>query len=228
MKRYLAFYACAALLLLLWAAHGRFVSWSDSRSRARATPLQRPLDTLPFSVGEWRGRPSDLPDDVIRAAEADEFIYRTYYDADGRPVTLYITYYGGLYRNIPHGPETCYPMSGWKVLDSHLATDPAGKCPHQQLLFGNQLERHLVFYWYYLNGKRMAGESRTRLGYAVNLLRGSGGSIVQVEISADAAGRTEAARERLENFRSALEPLLKTILPAPQGAAQTQTGPNPQ
>jgi len=193
MKRYLAFYACAALLLLLWAAHGRFVSWSDSRSRARATPLQRPLDALPFSVGEWRGRPSDLPDDVIRAAEADEFIYRTYYDADGRPVTLYITY-----------------------------------CPHQQLLFGNQLERHLVFYWYYLNGKRMAGESRTRLGYAVNLLRGSGGSIVQVEISADAAGRTEAARERLENFRSALEPLLKTILPAPQGAAQTQTGPNPQ
>ena len=220
----LAFYACTAILLGLWASHAQFVSWADSRSRARAIPLQRPLETLPASFAQWRGRTTRLPDDVVQAAEADQHICRTYYDSAGRAVTLYVTYYGGLYRNIPHGPATCYPMSGWKMLDSQLLADATG-AQHQKFIFSKQLEKHLVLYWYYLNGARLVGESSTRMSYAARLLRGAGGSIVQVQITANAHRDADAAHEHAEAFRKTLEPLLHEIIPDTTTAQHTETVP---
>jgi len=216
MKQYAYFYICAGLLAGLWVAQEVFEDWSDARSRTRYVPLQRPLDELPFSIGHWLGRSVDLETEIVRVAQADQFIRRNYYDTQGSCVALYITYYAGLYRVIPHGPGTCYPMGGWKTLETEAVADDRADPACYLFLFEKELDRQAVMYWYYVNGARLAGRSRTRLRFAAGILSGSGGSIVQVQLATDAADGKERAAEVLSNFRNALEPVLAEFLPAPQ------------
>ena len=219
MKKHAYFYICAGVLVGLWLAQEMFEDWSDARSRTRYIPLQQPMNDLPFSIGHWFGRSVDLELEIVQVAEADQFIRRNYYDPQGRSVALYMTYYGGLHRVIPHGPGTCYPMGGWKTLETQAVADERANPAYHLFLFEKELDRQVVMYWYYVNGVRLAGTSWTRFRFASDVLSGSGGSIVQVQLAADATGGKERATEVLNSFRNALDPVLAEFLPAPQTEA---------
>ncbi|NQT18489.1 MAG: EpsI family protein [Planctomycetes bacterium] len=214
MRKYSYFYVCAVLLAGLWAAHGSFVGWSDSRSRARSIPLRKPLEAVPFRIGQWLGRSVGLGPEIVQVANADEFIRRNYRNNSDGSVALYITYYAGLYRVVPHGPGVCYPMGGWKTLEHQTVSDGTGSATHHLFVFEKELDKQVVVYWYYVNGMRLAGSSWTRLRFASDVLRGSGGSIVQVQLATDLTATKTEALAALNDFRAQLEPLLAEFLPA--------------
>lgn len=216
MRKNSYFYICAALLAGLWVAHGRFVNWSDSRSRTRSIPLRKPLETFPSRIGQWIGQPVELGPELVQVTGADQFIRRNYRNKSGRSVALYVTYYAGLYRFVPHGPGVCYPMGGWKTLERQTVSEDTGDLRHHLFVFEKELDKHVVMYWYYVNGVRLAGPSWTRLRFASSILSGGGGSIVQVQLAAGLEGSKAAAMQVLDDFRAEFEPLLAEFLPAHQ------------
>ena len=220
MKEHRAIYLCTAILVGLWLADASFEKWSDARGRTRSAPLRMPLEQIPFSLGEWHGRSVELDPDVVKASQADQFIRRDYCNASGRVVGVYVTYYGGLYQGVPHGPKTCYPMAGWTIADDTLITGQDGKPDCRQFLFQKDLDAQLVLYWYYVNGVRLANESWTRLQFVSRILRGAGGSIVQVHLTASLDNTTIAAAQgTLSTFRHRFQNVLDAALPDPTASA---------
>ena len=210
------FYICAVLLAGLWLAHGSFVGWSNSRSRTRSIPLRKPLEAFPSRFGQWVGRPVELGPEIVQVAGAEQFIRRNYRSNSGRSVALYVTYFAGLYRFVPHGPGVCYPMGGWKTLEHQTVSEDTGTLKHHVFVFEKELDKHVVMYWYYVNGMRLAGPSWTRLRFASGILSGSGGAIVQVQLAADLDESKAAAMQVLNDFRAEFEPILAEFLPARQ------------
>lgn len=206
------FYLCAFLLVSLRIGQACFEHWADARSRDRSLPLNGALCDIPFSLGQWLGRSVDLDQTVLKSAAADQFIRRDYSNAAGDSVALYVTYYGGLRHNVPHGPGVCYPMSGWKMLENRLLTTPHGDC--RLFVFEKETDRQLVLYWHYINGVRMADARRTRLAIASQILTGTRGSIVQVQLGVSATGRdTDDALQSATAFLMHLDPVLNRLLP---------------
>jgi len=104
--------------LILLATAGMLTRWIDHQRRdgiAGFTPLQGPLSEIPQRLGSWVFT-QDLPieSDVLRTADVDEFIHRTYVDpSSGRQMVLYIGYWGRENIGMGHGPDVCYPAVGW-------------------------------------------------------------------------------------------------------------------
>jgi len=224
MRKHAYFYICAALLASLWIAEKAFEGWADTRSRARPIPLRGPLSDIPFIIRQWHGRSVELEGAIVRVAGADQFISRNYRNPDGQSVGLYITYYGGLYRVIPHGPGTCYPMGGWKTTHTRTVNDKTGTPAHYLFFFEKELDKQAVIYWYYVNGTRLAGTSWARFRFATDLLRGSGGSIIQVQLATDVSGDGKEALDALNDFSRALGPVLAEVLPQPDDKTGNEKG----
>jgi EpsI family protein len=213
MKLISAYVACGALLTALWGGQLWFEAWAQTRMQSRALELQKPLSEFPYAVGNWLKRDVDLDPDVVRAAEADQILRRDYLSTDGQRVGVYITYYGGLHRFIPHGLGTCYPMGGWKLSRALTLNGPDDAPAWQLFLFEKELDRHLVLYTHYVNGKRLASISWTRLHFASGLLGGARGSIIQVELFSNVSGGLSDSRQRLQDFAQLLAPVLDEYLP---------------
>ena len=216
-----AFCMCAVLLVGLRVGQSMFEGWADARSRDRSLPLRGTLSNIPFSLGEWYGRTVELDQAVLRSAAADQFIRRDYFNAAGGSIALYVTYYAGLQRNIPHGPTVCYPMAGWKTVENRLIAAADGNC--QLLVFEKELDRQLVLYWHYVNGVRLADASWTRVCFATGILTGARGSVVQVQLATPAMGyNADRALESATSFAKQFQAVLDRVLPKP-GELQTES-----
>ena len=83
---------------------------------ATIVPLKAHLDTLPRTLGPWRGRDAELDDSALRILAADELINREYSRGDGRAAFVNVTYYGSPYFRWFHSPLKCYDLGGWNEL----------------------------------------------------------------------------------------------------------------
>ena len=202
-----------SLLAGLWLAEAAFERWSDVRVGTRALPLRQPLDTLPVAIGQWHGRTVSVDPETIEVTESDEFIRRDYYDASGRVVAMQVAYYRGLHRLIPHGPGVCYPMAGWKTARHGFVTDPGGVPGYHCFVFSKELCRQAVIYWYYVNGTKLSSPLWTRFSFASRIVRGVGGSIVQVQLGTPVTGSEQGCFELLDAFRRELTGPLEACLP---------------
>src|SRR5262249_12097469 len=79
--------AVAFVLLLSTAALARSV-------RTETLPEPAALAALPFALGGWRGQDAGALDaETVRILAADEYLNRTYEEANRSPVGLYVAYY---------------------------------------------------------------------------------------------------------------------------------------
>ncbi len=107
----------AVVLLLLGA--GTLHRWAYASRTGVASAYRAPsadLSEIPSRLGGYAFR-RDLPlsAEVLQVAGVDRFVYREYVaPATGQPVSLYIGYWGRENRGMGHGPEVCYPATGWR------------------------------------------------------------------------------------------------------------------
>jgi hypothetical protein len=105
-----------ALLALAGAAQ-RWVQAGRVQAAARVRPLSTPLATLPQRFGSFSFRwDFEMPPDVLRVSQVDSFLHREYRE-DGAdwPCVLYVGYWGRPNTGLGHGPEVCYPATGWSM-----------------------------------------------------------------------------------------------------------------
>ena len=105
-----------AVVLLLGA--GVLHRWVHLSRAATASAFHSPaaqLSNLPSYIGPYVHKQDlRLSSEILRVAGVDDFLYREYADSStGLLLRFYMGYWG--YNNVGmgHGPEVCYPASGW-------------------------------------------------------------------------------------------------------------------
>jgi EpsI family protein len=144
------------------------------------------LTTFPRTIGAWSAA-GDLPldDEVIRVLGVDDYVSRTYLNASGDPVNLYIGYYASQRQgDTIHSPQNCLPGAGWQPVESGrttLAVDGSA-LPVNRYVIEKGPERQVVLYWYQGRGRVVANEYANKLWLMVDAarLRRTNGSLVRV------------------------------------------------
>ena len=192
----------------------------EAATETTRPPLARPLATIPARLGDWEGRDLPVEPDVLREAQADDYLSRVYEDRrhPGRRVTLWLNYSTtGL--NLRHSPEKCLPSAGWAKVESQCRVVPLGPGASQAMsrLAYAKAEGELVQrigFWYYIFGegrveryvRSLPITSKSSHGRAT---RGSG---LTVEVFAPLAGDPDGSD--LRDFSEALLVELDPLLPA--------------
>jgi len=80
--------------------------------------LHTNLENLPMQIGEYQGKEDSFSKEVYDELKADQHVYRHYQTLQGKPIGLYIGYYGTAKGGrTPHNPYACLPGAGWGIID---------------------------------------------------------------------------------------------------------------
>jgi EpsI family protein len=188
----------------------------ERAATTEAAVNREPLETMPLTLGEWRGREAKpLEDDVVALLGVDDYIHRTYLSATGTPVNLYAGYYGSQRQgDTIHSPQNCLPGAGWRPVSSSTVTLRAAGRDVQvnQYVIQKGLDQQVVLYWYQGRGRVVANEYKNKallMWDAATKHRTNGGLVrVMVPISPASDARAEASA-----FASALLPQLERVMP---------------
>jgi hypothetical protein len=112
-------------------------------------------DSLPMRLGSWQGQDCPLPSSFIEWFHEPEIAFkRAYTNAAGE--MIWLEFYGSRgaksYHLFEHTPSTCYPLSGWPMLQEDMDTIPVGRSHiYAQRGIAQQkggAEKLVVLYWY--------------------------------------------------------------------------------
>ncbi|GAC1326635.1 MAG: hypothetical protein NVSMB14_18040 [Isosphaeraceae bacterium] len=178
--------------------------------------LQKPLATIPLSLGDWVGRDVEVDPAILKEAQADDYVNRVYDDRlhPGRSVSLWINYSEhGL--NLRHSPEVCLPSSGWEKIEARCQVGSIGATgrPLTKLGYAKGELAQTIGFWYYIFGetrweryvRSLPISSRSSHGRAT---RGSG---LTVEVFS--SGETDPNGDALSEFAAKVDESLGPILP---------------
>jgi EpsI family protein len=197
-------------------------------SRAEAVPTRESLDSCPLSIADWSGQHAgDFDENTLAVLGPDEYLNRVYRNTRGKPVGLYIGYYGSQRQgDTMHSPLNCLPGAGWApVQNDHLAVQvpvDAGTTSRRgehsieinRYVIEKGLDRQVVLYWYQSHGRVVASEYWGKIYMVLDAIRTNrtDGALVRV-IAPIVTSQKDAERDAVD-FVRVLFPLLDRYLPS--------------
>jgi len=195
--------------------------WYSARAGEEIAAPRTPLTGLPRALGPWTGS-IDVPleREVRDVLGVDDYVNRTYVNAAGQPVHLYIGYYASQRQgDTIHSPQNCLPGAGWQPVDGGAAAvDVDGRrLTVNRYVIQKGLDRQVVLYWYQGRGRVVANEYANKLWLMLDAARlhRSDGSLVRVvsPVLRSANGSLTAADAAAVDFTRAVFPRLSPHLP---------------
>ena len=204
----------AALIILFLTILVNF-----SATQVEATPLSRPLYSLPDQIGEFvLVCDSEMDSSVVKNLGVDHYIMRVYRSPSGYDLWLYIGYFEEQKEGaMIHSPKHCYPGSGWGALSSEIiklkVPDSNNTIEINQYVLNKGENQQLVFYWYQSRGRVVANEYLDRLYMLFDSLteKRSDGALIRISGPAD---DLQKARKLQKQFINDLYPVLVELLPS--------------
>ncbi len=182
-------------------------------------PLKRPLAELPMRIGRWIGRAEAMDPEVLREAQCDDYLSRTYEDPahPGRALRLWINYsVHGL--NLRHSPEVCLPSGGWTKVESRtrpISIERPDSAPFPIMRLGYEQGDVVqgVGFWYYIFGEGPLEQFTRSLPISSRSSHGrtTRGSGMTVEVFCP--GDADPDGEALRDFATSLLDALDSFLP---------------
>jgi len=186
--------AILASLIVLVGLFGTHVSGHETGVRRQS------LSTFPAQIGAWRSNGEQpLEDDVLQVLGVDEYVNRTYVDAAGLPLSLYIGYYASQRQGTTiHSPQNCLPGSGWQPVASSRIQLTAGELtfPVNRYVIQKAMNRQVVYYWYQGRGRIVANDYANKLWLMLDAARlhRTNGSLVRIVVPQSSLHATDADR----------------------------------
>lgn len=188
--------------------------------RQHKTPLQRPLDSFPLRVSDWRGSPVIMEKMYRDVLKFDDYTMVNYTDRQGRVITFYTAYYGSQGKdNSVHLPSDCYPGSGWDFTESGIAVIPLGKKRGElrvrRAIAEKEGERELIYYWYPQRGRDLTSFNQLSLYLFWDALtrRRTDGALVRINAPLYGSEGIADAEARLQGVTREIVPVLEQFLP---------------
>lgn len=127
-----------------------------------------PLAALPGQIaGFEQQREETLSGQELQVLRPDDYVLRTYRDADGTDMTLFVAFYGQQTSGASiHSPRNCLPGTGWEPLrHDRIDTRTAYGASqiNRYLVEHGSGARALVYYWYQGRGRVIANEYTVKL-----------------------------------------------------------------
>ena len=167
------------------------------------------LSTFPIEIGKWKGQDVEVPDNIIRIAGNDDYIYRLYMSVEtGHWVYVYVSYSGRPRTMIGHRPEICYVAGGWvreESIPSEFERTNQRTAPcliHRFYKPGLDRTELVVLNYYILNGRITNKESGfTGLGWRTPNIEGDPAHYVaQVQISSVLESQVRSAAQDMTDL----------------------------
>jgi EpsI family protein len=187
--------------------------------------LPVPLGKFPFEIGNWIGKDVPLSESILRVAQNDDYLNRSYTEeSTGASVMLYVAYTARPRTMLGHRPQVCYPGSGWVHVGTERSQITAGSLTIPCLVHrfhrpeGDRREI-VVLNYYVVNGKMTNDESVfSGVGWRTPNIQGDPARYVaQVQVSSN----TEApARKAAAEFAD----YVLGFLPDEQGKVRAGNG----
>ena len=208
-SNYLLGWLISFLLLLISGMVYRTVVTHLEDSLSLPVTLPVSLAVFPTQIGEWTGEDVSIPENVIRIAGNDDYIYRIYRNRQtGHWVNVYVAYSGRPRTMVGHRPDVCYGAAGWiceVTIHSEFQSsdlDPVPCLIHRFRKPGPGGTEIVVLNYYILNGQITNNEDGfSGLGWRTPNISGDPARYVaQVQISASLESQVRLAAARMTDL----------------------------
>lgn len=113
-KKTILIWLLAIVLLVVAQTAYEFTATGLNAVSEKPVELEIPLSQFPYEVGDWVGKDIEVSDTVLKVADNDDYLMRSYTNAKtGQLINLYVAYSGRPRTMRGHRPQVCYPSSGW-------------------------------------------------------------------------------------------------------------------
>ena len=211
-----------ALLAFALTTVALALAWPAMTERETSRVVREPFVVFPTDLGAWSGRlhPA-LEPNIERVLGADDY-FSAVYDAPSETaaVDLFMAYYHDQTDGTGiHSPEVCIPAGGWEVSSwetKHVTLENGTAIELNRAIIQKGTERQLVYFWFDLRGRRIAGDYEAKfLNVMDSLLVGrSDGALVRLITSIDELEEVDRADARLMRFMESLVGRLASYVPA--------------
>ena len=185
-----------------------------------AKRLRTPLDTVPKTLGEWRGENGFFSDKTNTMLRSDDSLLRLYMRPDREAVWMYAAFWGRQADGMAaHSPKLCYPGSGWLPIEAGEETIliPHGARKEIQvnrMLFQKGDAKELVLYWYQTGPRVVTSEYVGKFFLVYDSLWNRRSDVTFIRFSVDVhQGNTALAMASVHEMVQHVVPLLDDILP---------------
>ncbi|MBL8206174.1 MAG: EpsI family protein [Blastocatellia bacterium] len=205
-----------AMLIFLCAAAAYTTFLTQARERENV-PARESFDQFPEQLGTWKLYNSQTLDQrVLGLLAPDDYISRTYINAEGRPVFLFIAYYlSQRSGKTLHSPQNCLPGAGWEIIQRGNLSLP-DNARINDFTIAKENDRMITYYWYQGRGRVEANEYWDKI-YGVQdavFKNRTDAALVRVMVdSSDKPGVEEASRQAALDFINQLRPELVRFIP---------------
>ncbi len=207
-------YFAMLIFLCLAAAYTTYLTQARERENV---PARESFDHFPAQLGTWKMYNTQTLDQrVLGLLAPDDYLSRTYVNAEGRPVFLFIAYYlSQRSGKTLHSPQNCLPGAGWEIIqrDSIALADNA---TINNFTIAKENERMLTYYWYQGRGRVEGNEYWDKI-YGVQdavFKNRTDAALVRVMVdSSDKPAIEEESRQVALDFINQLRPELARFIP---------------
>ncbi len=176
-------------------------------------PLNRPIQLLPFSLGAWKGE-DVFYDSSFRLEGADSEINRTYKNAFGREIKLYIGYFGSQ-RHEKEIIQDNFLKFYNNVQKVKIDISPNNSVQVNKTLFRKKRDKYMVLFWTDINGKLVLNRYEAILATIIDglIYHKTNGSVVIVYSVVNYPDELQRIIEDEKDFIKVLMPVLRNYLP---------------
>lgn len=181
------------------------------------SPQARPFTEFPVAHEGWRMySQSSFSKGVLDLLRPTDYLARTYLDAEGRRVDVYIGYHdGGKGTGEIHSPKQCLPGGGWSRLsEERITLDASGRTVHLvKAVYQKGDTKEYFLYWYQVKGRPLSDEYSLKFSQVWNSIfhRSREAAFIRVSVPFDADG--ERAFGSGLAFIKAFYPVIEDLLP---------------
>lgn len=191
----------------------------QARGRVELQPKAADLESVPFHLGDWQGRPERISPEVREVLGDGHFLSRIYTSPIEQPVDLFIAYYSSQRSgDTIHSPKNCLPGSGWMPLESDrvwIEVAPNQSIRVNRYVVAQGMDRQLVMYWYQAHGRVTPSEYAAKFYLVADSIRmnRSDGGMVRLVTPILPNETLEQSQARAVRFARGLYPMLNNYIP---------------
>jgi EpsI family protein len=164
-------------------------------------PTQPPkLESVPLQIGGWTGVEHPINDATASVLQATDAILRTYSNAKGESVGLFIAYFRDQkYGSQIHSPRHCLPGGGWVVAGlEHVPFDLGERqVVVNRMTITHKAEIDEMFYWFHTRSGDLTSEYSLKFDLVKNSLLLSPTDAAIIRLTVSRGNKTAAECQRM-------------------------------